>query len=708
MKFKGLLFILILLFISFSISSIHADNSTDFSQLADEISSTNQSTVNLTSDYRFNSNVDSNLSDGVGISKNITIEGNDHIIDGSNQARGLYIHSCCNVVLDNITFSNCFSNASGGAIFLSPHSNLTLKNCIFKSNSVYNSNGGAVIGQSSTNINVFNCIFDNNTCIRESNLEWVKFKAGMGSAFFVYYNSNIKILNSTFRNNNGHVSTIIVISYDEGNTYYKSTCYVKDCLFESNVSPSHTVIYIDELGQGEILDSVFRNNRVTFMGGVITLESTVYTLIRNCLFENNHVIKGGALNIVPYAHIQSTADIINCNFSNNHASKNGGAIYANDVKMTVTNSNFYRNSAEDNGGAIFLYLGSAKLSNLNFHENHAISGGALYIINNDVDLKNSVLIHNSAIKNGGAIYDNKAHVSSKNNRFISNAAGKGSEVYGPFNLHISQSGKYYSDVSLKFKLTSPWNQQGFEKIKITFKGVKTYSTKWIKVPVNWNFNFKVPFNLKSGSYDVSVLFDSGSCNFNKIKVKVVKAPVKVIAKKIVTKYKSGKKFKIKVTNSKTGKAVSGVKFNLKVFKDKSSKTFKVKTNHNGWIEFDTSRLDVGKHIVELSVGDKNIKLSKKIRSQITIKKASATIIAPEKVQKHSNVKIKVLNKISKKPIKNTCFTIKIKSKTLKVKTSYKGIFKINSNRLNIGNNKITINLENKNYNVNNKFFVKIR
>lgn len=626
MKFKKLVFIFILLFILFSVCSVYAENST-FSQFSDEISNGTQQTLNLTNDYKFDNNFDLNFTDGIEISKNIKIKGNNHVIDGNCQARGLYIKSNCNISIEHVTFKNCFSKNSGGAIFLSPHSNLTLKNCIFKSNSVYNSNGGAVIGQSSTNINVYNCIFDNNTSTRTGNLEWVKFKAGMGSAFFVYYNSNIRILNSTFKNNNGYVSTVIVISYDEGNTYYKSTCFVKDCLFESNVSPSHTVIYIDELGQGEILDSVFRNNRVTYMGGVITLESTVYTLIKNCLFENNHVVKGGALNIVPYAHIQSVADIIDCNFSNNHASKNGGAIYANNVKMTVSNSNFYRNGADDNGGAIFLYLGSAKLSNLNFHENHAISGGAIYIINNDVDLKNSVLIHNFAIKNGGAIYDNKAHVSSKNNRFVSNTAAKGSEVYGPFNLHISQSGKYYSDVSLKFKLTSPWNQKGFEKIKITFMGVKTYSTKWINVPVNRNFKFKVPFNLKSGSYDVLVLFDFGSCNFNKIKVKVVKAPVKITAKKIVTKYKSGKKFKIKVKNSKTGKAVSGVKFNLKVFKYKSSKTFKVKTNNRGIIEFDTSRLGVGKYIVELSAGDKNIKLSKKTYSKITIKKASARIIA---------------------------------------------------------------------------------
>ena len=140
MKFKKLVFIFILLFILFSVCSVYAENST-FSQFSDEISNGTQQTLNLTNDYKFDNNFDLNFTDGVGISKNITIEGNGHIIDGSNQARGLYINSNCNVVLDNITFSNCFSNASGGAIFLSPHSNLTLKNCIFKSNSVYNSNG---------------------------------------------------------------------------------------------------------------------------------------------------------------------------------------------------------------------------------------------------------------------------------------------------------------------------------------------------------------------------------------------------------------------------------------------------------------------------------------------------------------------------------------------------------------------------------------
>ena len=706
MKFKKLVFIFILLFILFSVCSVYAENST-FSQFSDEISNGTQQTLNLTNDYKFDNNFDLNFTDGVGISKNITIEGNGHIIDGSNQARGLYINSNCNVVLDNITFSNCFSNASGGAIFLSPHSNLTLKNCIFKSNSVYNSNGGAVIGQSSTNINVFNCIFDNNTCIRESNLEWVKFKAGMGGAFLVSMDSNLEIYDSTFKNNYGHVSIILVISFDEGDNFKQSTFLAKNCLFENNTSPSHTAIYIDERGKGEISDCVFKNNHVTYMGGTITLESTAYTLIRNCSFEENHVVKGGALNIVPFADYQSTVDIIDCSFLNNYASVNGGAIYANNVKLTVANSTFYNNRAGKNGGAMFLYLGSCDFSNLNFYNNQAVTGGALYIIKNQISLKEGVFYQNRASKNGGAIYDNNARVYSLNNRFISNSADKGSEVYGDFHVHITQTGSYYNNVNLKIKVTSPWKLSNPQKIKIQFSGPQKYATKWTNAPSDKEFSFKVPKNLKPGTYDLKVWMDCGICSYNMIKVKVVKAPVKLFAKRIITQYESSKLFKATAKNSKTGKAVSGINFKLKVFTGRKSKVYNVKSDKNGLIKFDTSKLGVGKHVIEISAGDKNVKISKKAKSEIIIKKASARINAPKTVKKHSKLEIKILNKISKKPIKNTRFNVKINYKTFNAKTTFKGVLKISSKNLDIGKNNVNVMLRNKNFNINKMCHVKL-
>ena len=703
---KKILFIFVVLFVFLSMTSIHAENVTSYSDLSDDISNHQQS-VNLTKDYQFDNQSDSDYIEGIEISQDININGNGHIIDGSHQARGLYIEENCNVLIENTTFKNCFSKNNGGAIYLCNNSNLTLKNCIFKGNYVYNANGGAVNCEGSTNTHVYNCIFDNNTSIRVSDLEWVKFKVGMGGAFLVSMDSNLEIYDSTFKNNYGHVSIILVISFDEGDNFRQSTFLAKNCLFENNTSPSHTAIYIDERGKGEISDCVFKNNHVTYMGGTITLESTAYTLIRNCSFEENHVVKGGALNIVPFADYQSTVDIIDCSFLNNYASVNGGAIYANNVKLAIANSTFYNNRAGKNGGAMFLYLGSSDFSNLNFYNNHAVTGGALYIIKNQISLKEGVFYQNRASKNGGAIYDNNAGVYSLNNRFISNSADKGSEVYGDFYVHITQAGSYYNDVNLKIKVISPWKLSNPQKIKIQFSGPQKYATKWINAPSDKEFSFKVPKNLKPGTYDLKVWMDCGICSYNMIKVKVVKAPVKLFAKRITTQYESSKLFKATAKNSKTGKAVSGINFKLKVFTGRKSKVYNVKSDKNGLIKFDTSKLGVGKHVIEISAGDKNVKLSKKAKSEITIKKASARINAPKTVKKHSKLEIKILNKISKKPIKNTRLNVKINYKTFNVKTSSKGILKISSKKLNNGKNNVKVMLRNKNFNINKMCHVRL-
>lgn len=704
---KEILFIFVVLFIFLSMASIHAENATSYSDLSDEISNHQQS-VNLTKDYKFDNQTDSDYIEGIEISQNIHINGNGHSIDGSHQARGLHIESNCDVLIENTTFKNCFSKSNGGAILLSENSNLTLKNCKFNGNYAYNSNGGAVNCEGSTNTHVYNCIFDNNTSIRISDLEWVKFKVGMGGVFLVSMDSNLEVYDSTFINNYGHVSTILVISYDEWDNYRGSTFLAKNCLFENNTSPSHTAIYIDELGKGEISDCVFRNNHVTYMGGTITLESTVYTLIRNCSFEENHVVKGGALNIVPFSNYQSTVDIIDCNFLNNHASVNGGAIYANNVKMTIANSNFNNNRADGNGGAIFLYLGLSDFSNLNFYNNNAVSGGAIYIIKNQINLRDGIFNHNSALKNGGAVYDNNAVVHSLNNRFISNSASKGSVVYGSFYVHITQTGHYYNDVGLKIKVTSPWNFFNNQKIKIQFSGPKKHTTKWINAPLDKEFSFKVSGNLKHGSYNLNVWIDCGSCTHNMISVKVVKAPVKLISKRITTHYKSSRLFKATVKNSKTGKLVSGAKFKLKVFTGKKSKVYNVKSDEKGIIKFDTSRLGVGKHGIEIYAGNNWVKLSKRSKSGITIYRASAGIIAPKIVKKHSKLEIKVINKVSKKPIKSTRFNVKINYKTVTAKTNSYGVLKILSKKLDKGKNKVSVILNNKNFNINKRVYVRLK
>jgi len=100
-----------------SVNSIYAENNTDiadsdfqsetfntYTDLSEKINENPDSySINLTESYKFSENHDSELIDGIVISKNMTLNGyNNATIDGSNNARCLFIDYNCNVTLKNI------------------------------------------------------------------------------------------------------------------------------------------------------------------------------------------------------------------------------------------------------------------------------------------------------------------------------------------------------------------------------------------------------------------------------------------------------------------------------------------------------------------------------------------------------------------------------------------------------------------------------
>ena len=117
---KTFLFLFILLLVSLAMASVHANDSTDvnvtvndtvntFADLNDKLVN-GSDTVVLNESYRFNSTSDASLMDGVKIKRNMTLVGTQNAyIDGSNEARCLYIDSNCSVTLKNLIFRNGFS-----------------------------------------------------------------------------------------------------------------------------------------------------------------------------------------------------------------------------------------------------------------------------------------------------------------------------------------------------------------------------------------------------------------------------------------------------------------------------------------------------------------------------------------------------------------------------------------------------------------------
>ncbi len=715
---KTTFIILVLLLILFGVSSIHAENTTDiptvdvqnmtdtnFIDFQEQIDTAqNGDTINLTHGYKYNSSVDKKRVNGNDISKDLTVVGHGNVyIDGDNVARGLYIGHNCNVVLKNIVFKNCFSKIGGAAISVSSNSNLTVINCTFLNNKVYNAVGGAISAQSDTNINVNKCVFSKNTAVRESDIEWSKFKVGMGSAICVSVKSTLKIINSVFNNNNAYLSTILLISYNDVK-YDPSRLYVDKCLFENNTSHGSGVIYLDELGKGEIKNSVFRNNKVTADGGTVVLDACFSALVKNCLFEGNSAVKGGAIQIKVFDYdYRSYVTIENCNFTKNMASYQGGAVYAKYGVTKLVNCNFNENYCPK-GGAIYTKYASIELKDSTFNKNSANYGGALFLRTDNNYIINNIFKNNQASIKGGAIFSKVDKVSSNYCKYVNNKAPISSNVYGVFKVSIEKFNKYWSDVKLKIKISSPWKMPLSQSIKITFDGPKKYTTKWLKTNSHGILDIKVP--LKIGKYTLSFSFKNG-ISHSKPKITVVKAPCKISAKKVTAHYKSGKMFKIHVKNAKTNVNVKNAKLKLKIYTDDNFDVHVLESDKHGSIKFDASKLSVGNHIVEITKYNDNIKLSK-FESSIKVKKASAIVKSPKKIKKSSKLKVTVLNKASKKPIKKTKFKVHVNGKTSKVKTNSKGVLKINTKKLSKGKHKILINLQNSKYKINKKVKIKVR
>lgn len=140
-------------------------------------------TFDLTMNYK-TSNFNSQ---GISITKPITINGNGYIIDCEKSSRS-FIITGNSVLIKNVIFQNGYYNGDGGSIYVDAN-NTILSQCTFNNNYATN-NGGALYFNKNTNQNTINnCIFTNNAISTKNNAIY-----GLGS--------NSQIDKSQFISNN--------------------------------------------------------------------------------------------------------------------------------------------------------------------------------------------------------------------------------------------------------------------------------------------------------------------------------------------------------------------------------------------------------------------------------------------------------------------------------------------------------------------------
>lgn len=469
---KKIFLILVILFISaLSISSVSAADD-DFAALNSTIDTATDD-VTLDKDYIRG---DSEGNEAITINKTITINANDHVIDGAkkgpifkiekdaivtindatfkNSAEGSAILNLGTLILNNCKFVDNNANGSasaGGAVF--NNGTLEATNCTFKNNSA-NDVGGAIFNNGK--LTADKCTFEKNNINNKARSE--KFYDRGGAAIYGYagsdttltnsnvvnhndYKANDKIvaavavygnntiINTTFVNNSARWGGAVFSYEDDKRTRYNST--IKGCTFTNNNAIYGGGAYLHGVDI-EVSDCNFVGNNASGKGdmspnnnngGALCVFGNATGNIINCNFTDNVAHFGGAVKIGETDGIE----IDGCTFTNNKAQGLAGAIeissansdYANTV--TISNSKFTNNIAGSKGGAVYNNFNTT-IENCEFEANTAASGGAISN-DNTLTVEGSKFKANTA-KSGGAIISAGKELIIKNSTFEDNSVSK--------------------------------------------------------------------------------------------------------------------------------------------------------------------------------------------------------------------------------------------------------------------------------------------
>ena len=610
MKYKRLLFALILLVLTIGAVSAGDSNSTDETvsdtlELGDENSNleagrgtftalnqsiAKSSTVTLYNDYEYDSTEDSELFGGISIDKDMTIKGNNHVIY-SNSARTFVISENSKVTINDLKIVGLNQNKfySGGAIF--NMGSLTLNNCTIENSTVART-GGAIYN--SNLLSIINCHFNYNT-IKVVDDE----DEAIGGA--IYNTKTLVSIGNWFTENSAQFGGAIA---DMG------TSSILNTNFYMNIArASGGAIYNNRDTKCYVNDSVFMLNKAKFGGALYKCDAVSCVFLANTADYGNNMLWGSADNCTE-SRIDN--DYVNVTMLPEY-----------NKKVTITQSGNYKNDkmisikVVDKNGDPVAY---EEMDIFIFKENNM---DEIYLTDFEYTLSNGIATYRMNLNPGNYVVASRCADEDSNIAILTNVKiSKKSVTLKPTKLTTTyQSGKSFavkvvdnnnkpvSGVTVKLKV---YTGKKYKTVTLTTnsKGIAYYGTSSLAV----------------GSHKVVISVGTG------FSAKSVSSSIKINPKKlkIITHTSASKDSSLLVCGIYDNGAkmfLNKVNVQVKVFTGKKAKTFNLVSgpehklvNSNGICGIQTNKFSAGTHKVKIIV--KGPKYTGSATTKLVIKKSA--------------------------------------------------------------------------------------
>lgn len=558
--------------------------------------------------------------------------------------------------------------------------------------------------------------------------------AGSGVGIFQISNSNVLLKNIHFFNTEG---CAVAIS--------NSNVTFENCVFSDNygdIGPAISIVNNEGDIETNIVDCLFLNNAADgeeiSCGGALAIISEGFKAVTNIAtsqFINNSAVNGGAIYIASDSAKTSYLNIFSTDFYGNELiEEDEYQFYGSDIsffnfkdfsainyELNVNDTVFFHLPYSDVEASVdsllipvkkAVFNNSVFLNILMFVDNGAFSlensqfssSGVLpnyfyllyeeingkapkgYVSNVQFDIINSNLTAAFLEFDGGNIINSTIKTVSfvKNNKYTLNVMNSDISDDSLFNLDNGNS--FFTNCSFKNNMYALDLNKG--KLTLT----------------------------DSVFYNGGIYANYKYVNFVNTSLTKVTCPIDVVVKSASAfYYNSGKYFSVKLTNANTGALMKNYKFTIYLYNsaNKKVKSYSLKTNSKG--------IAYLKGITALKVGyyypvfkSTNYYLDE-YELSFKISKAPTTVKAPKvtnKYKKSKYFKVTVKHKSTKKAVKGLKIKVKVytgkKYKTYTIKTSSKGIAKLNTKKLKVGKHKVVLSSGNANYKLSAKSTIVIK